>query len=157
MRVAPVIPDTLYALDALALLRDAEVPMALVHDEYGHFEGVVTPADALESIVGAFRSDSETPEPDAVRREDGSWLLAGSMPVDEMEEIIGVSLPEGRSYHTVGGLVISELQHLPVEGEHVDAFGLAIRGHRPRRSADRQDPRLIAGPAGRSCADPALA
>jgi len=123
VRVAPVIPDTLYALDALSLLRDAEVPMALVHDEYGHFEGVVTPADALESIVGVFRSDSETPEPDAVRREDGSWLLAGSMPVDEMEEIIGVSLPEGRSYHTVGGLVISELQHLPVEGEHVDAFG----------------------------------
>ena len=123
VRVAPVIPDTLYALDALSLLRDAEVPMALVHDEYGHFEGVVTPADALESIVGVFRSDAETPEPDAVRREDGSWLLAGSMPVDEMEEIIGVSLPDGRTYHTVGGLVISELQHLPVEGEHVDAFG----------------------------------
>ena len=97
--------------------------MALVHDEYGHFEGVVTPADALESIVGVFRSDTETPEPDAVRREDGSWLLAGSMPVDEMEEIIGVSLPEGRTYHTVGGLVISQLQHLPLEGEHVDAFG----------------------------------
>ena len=113
MRDAPVIPDTLYALDALSLLRDAEVPMALVHDEYGHFEGVVTPADALESIVGVFRSDAETPEPDAVRRDDGSWLLAGSMPVDEMEEIIGVPLPESRSYHTVGGLVISELQHLP--------------------------------------------
>ncbi|WP_210497258.1 hemolysin family protein [Microvirga antarctica] len=123
VRVAPVIPDTLYALDALSLLRDAEVPMALVHDEYGHFEGVVTPADALEAIVGVFRSDSETPEPDAVRREDGSWLLAGSMPVDEMEEIIGISLPDSRTYQTVGGLVISELQHLPHEGEHVDAFG----------------------------------
>ena len=54
---APVIPDTLYALDALAILREAEVPMALVHDEYGHFEGIVTPADVLEAIVGAFRSD----------------------------------------------------------------------------------------------------
>jgi putative hemolysin len=123
MRKAPVIPDTLYALDALALLRDAEVPMALVHDEYGHFEGVVTPADALEAIVGVFRSDSETPDPDAVRRDDGSWLLAGSMPVDEMAEVLSVSLPESRSYHTVGGLVISELQHLPTEGEHVDALG----------------------------------
>ncbi len=120
---APVIPDTLYALDALATLRDSEVPMALVHDEYGHFEGVVTPADALEAIVGAFRSDTEEPEPNALRREDGSWLLAGSMPVDEMAEVLGVSLPDGRSYHTVGGLVISELQHLPSTGEHVDTLG----------------------------------
>ena len=120
---APVIPDTLHALDALATLRDAEVPMALVHDEYGHFEGVVTPADALEAIVGAFRSDGEAPEPDAIRREDGSWLLAGSMPADEMAEILGVTLPEQRSYHTVGGLVISELQHLPSTGEHVDTLG----------------------------------
>jgi len=120
---APVIPDTLYALDALAVLRDSEVPMALVHDEYGHFEGVVTPADALEAIVGAFRSDGEAPEPDAVRREDGSWLLAGSMPVDEMADVLGVNLPEARSYHTVGGLVISELQHLPSTGEQVDALG----------------------------------
>jgi putative hemolysin len=123
VRMAPVIPDTLYALDALALLRDSEVPMALVHDEYGHFEGVVTPADALEAIVGAFRSDSEMPEPDAVRRDDGSWLLAGSMPVDEMAEVLGVTLPESRSYHTVGGLVISEIQHLPSTGEHVNALG----------------------------------
>jgi len=120
---APVIPDTLYALDALAILRDSEVPMALVHDEYGHFEGIVTPADALEAIVGAFRSDGEAPEPDAVRREDGSWLLAGSMPVDEMADILGVTLPETRSYHTVGGLVISELQHLPNTGEQVDMMG----------------------------------
>jgi putative hemolysin len=120
---APVIPDTLYALDALAILRDSAVPMALVHDEYGHFEGIVTPADALEAIVGAFRSDGEAPEPDAVRREDGSWLLAGSMPVDEMAELLGVRLPESRSYHTVGGLVISEIQHLPNAGEYVDALG----------------------------------
>jgi len=120
---APVIPDTLYALDALAILRDSDVPMALVHDEYGHFEGIVTPADALEAIVGAFRSDGEAPEPDAVRREDGSWLLAGSMPVDEMADILGITLPEARSYHTVGGLVISELQHLPSTGEYVDVLG----------------------------------
>ncbi|HST95199.1 MAG TPA: transporter associated domain-containing protein, partial [Microvirga sp.] len=78
---------------------------------------------ALEAIVGAFRSDTETPEPDAVRRHDGSWLLAGSMPVDEMAEILGVTLPESRSYHTVGGLVISELQHLPTTGEHVETLG----------------------------------
>ena len=86
---APVIPDTLDALDALEVLREAEVPMALVHDEYGHFEGVVTPADILDAIAGAFRSDEGEAEPEAVQREDGSWLLAGWMPADEMAEQLG--------------------------------------------------------------------
>ena len=67
-RDAPVIPDTLDALDALNGLREAEVPMALVHDEYGHFDGVVTPADVIDAIAGAFRSD----EPPGTREGDPS-------------------------------------------------------------------------------------
>lgn len=59
VRRASVIPDRTDALDALELLRDAEVPMALIHDDYGHFEGVVTSADILEAIAGAFRSDAD--------------------------------------------------------------------------------------------------
>ena len=59
IRRAPVIPDTVDALDVLEVLRSAEVPLALVHDEYGHFEGIVTPADILDAIAGAFRSDEE--------------------------------------------------------------------------------------------------
>jgi putative hemolysin len=73
IRKAPIIPDTIDALDALEVLRQAEVPMALVHDEYGHFDGVVTPADILDAIAGAFRSDEGEAEPEAVQREDGSW------------------------------------------------------------------------------------
>ena len=61
IRKAPIIPDTLDALDALEVLRRAEVPMALVHDEYGHFDGIVTPADILDAIAGAFRSDEGKP------------------------------------------------------------------------------------------------
>jgi putative hemolysin len=123
MRSAPVVPDTLDALDALSVLRDAEVPMALVHDEYGHFEGLVTPADVLDAIAGAFRSDEDAAEPEAVRRDDGSWLLAGWMPADEMADQLGIALPDQRSYETVAGLVISELQHLPATGEAVETFG----------------------------------
>ena len=123
IRKAPIIPDTLDALDALEVLRKAEVPMALVHDEYGHFEGVVTPADILDAIAGAFRSDEDTAEPEAIQREDGSWLLAGWMPADEMAEQLGIVLPTGRDYETVAGLVIGELHHLPAVGETIDTLG----------------------------------
>lgn len=123
IRKAPIIPDTLDALDALEVLRQAEVPMALVHDEYGHFDGVVTPADILDAIAGAFRSDEGEAEPEAVQREDGSWLLAGWMPADEMAEQLGIVLPERRNYETVAGLVIGELQHLPNAGEAVETLG----------------------------------
>lgn len=123
IRKAPVVPETMDALDVLAVLRDAEVPMALIHDEYGNFEGLVTPADILEAIAGAFKSDSEDDDPQAVERADGSWLLAGGMAVDEMADTIGIDLPEQRAYETVAGFVLSHLQHLPKVGEMVDARG----------------------------------
>jgi len=123
VRRAPVIPDTVDALDVLNTLRSAEVPMALVHDEYGHFEGIVTPADILDAIAGAFRSDEPPGEPEAVQREDGSWLLAGSMPADEMADQLGITLPANRDYETVAGLVLNELHHLPETGEAVEAIG----------------------------------
>jgi putative hemolysin len=118
-----VIPDTLEALDVLNVLRTSAVPMALVHDEYGHFEGLVTPADLLDAIAGAFQADAGEDDADAVQRGDGSWLLAGSMPVDEMAERFGITLPERRTYHTVAGFVVELFQHLPVTGESVEAFG----------------------------------
>lgn len=120
---APIIPDTTRALDILGILRDADMPMALIHDEYGHFEGLVTPADILEAIAGAFRSDIGEDDPQAVERDDGSWLLAGSMPVDEMAEIIGLPLPASRSYETLAGFVLAQLQHLPAVGEWVESGG----------------------------------
>ncbi|WP_293853775.1 hemolysin family protein [uncultured Alsobacter sp.] len=120
-RDAPSIPDTLDALVALDILRRAEVPMALVHDEYGHFEGVVTPADILDAIAGAFHSDEG--ETEAVQREDGSWLVAGWMPVDEMADLLSLKLPDRRAYDTAAGLVISEMRRLPALGEAVEAAG----------------------------------
>lgn len=120
VRAAPVIPDTAEALDALDVLQTAEVPMALVHDEHGHFEGIVTPADLLEAIAGAFRADADTAEASAVRREDGSWLLAGWLPADEMAERLGVRLPPGRDYQTLAGHLLHAFGRLPAAGEHVD-------------------------------------
>ena len=123
VRRAPIVPDTTDALDVLETLRDAEVPMALIHDEYGHFEGIVTPADVLEAIAGVFRSDAELEEPHAVSRDDGSWLLSGAMPADEMAEQLGIVLPAKRDYHTAAGFLLAELRRLPAIGETVDAHG----------------------------------
>lgn len=129
----PIIPETMDALDALGILREAEVPVALIHDEYGHFEGLVTPADVLEAIVGAFKSEGD--EPNAVQRADSSWLLAGSMPVDEMADQLGLALPPKRSYATVAGFVLSHLQHIPKTGEIVETDAwrfevIDLDGHR---------------------------
>ena len=117
-RPAPVIPDVIDAVDALAVLRDADIPIALVHDEYGHFEGIVTPADLLAAIAGEFRSDvDDAGDPPAVERDDGSWLFSGSLPADEMAERLGVDLPDERDYETVAGFVLEALRHLPETGE----------------------------------------
>ncbi|AZN95924.1 HlyC/CorC family transporter [Mesorhizobium sp. M9A.F.Ca.ET.002.03.1.2] len=125
VRTAPIVHDQADALDVLSTLRESDVPMALVHDEYGHFEGIVTPADILEAITGVFRADLDAgdEEENAVKREDGSWLLAGYMQADEMADVLGIDLPENRDYETVAGYVLSHMHHLPTTGESVDAQG----------------------------------
>ena len=123
VRPAPTVPDTADALDVLDAIKGSAVHMALVHDEYGQFEGVVTNADILEAIVGDFRTDEGPVEPDAVRRDDGSWLIAGSMPVDEMAERLSIALPPERSYHTAAGFVLGQFGHLPRVGESFDSQG----------------------------------
>jgi putative hemolysin len=123
VRPAANVPDTVDALDVVDVIKASPVHMALVHDEYGHFQGVVTNADILEAIVGDFRTDEGPIEPDAVQRDDGSWLIAGSMPVDEMADRLFIALPPERSYHTAAGLVLNQLGHLPAIGESFDHQG----------------------------------
>jgi putative hemolysin len=122
MRPAAVVPDTMDALDVMAQLRTADVKMALVHDEYGHFEGLVTPADLLEAISGP-TSGEDTGETQVVQRDDGSWLISGWMAVDEMADLLGIVLPAHRDYQTAAGFLLSHLQHLPKVGESVVALG----------------------------------
>jgi putative hemolysin len=123
VRPAPTVPDTADALDALNTIKESPIHMALIHDEYGQFEGVLTHADILEAIAGDFRTEKGPPEPDAVLRDDGSWLISGSMPVDEMAERLSVSIPQERAYHTAAGFVLNRLGRLPDIGESVDAHG----------------------------------
>ncbi|HYJ30456.1 MAG TPA: hemolysin family protein [Allosphingosinicella sp.] len=119
MRSAPVIPDQMDAMDALAVLRDSDVPMVFVHDEYGHFDGLVTPADLLAALAGAFASNSDdSADPPLVEREDGSWLISGSLSADALTDQLGVHLPEDRDYSTVAGFALSVLKRIPETGEH---------------------------------------
>jgi putative hemolysin len=123
VRSAPILPDTVSALDVLNTIKTSPVHMAIILDEHGNFEGIVTNADILETIAGEFETDEGPPEPDAVRREDGSWLISGSMPVDEMAERLALSIPQDGSYHTAAGFVLDQLGELPEIGKVFDALG----------------------------------
>ena len=117
-RKAPVIPDLMDAMDALAVLRSAEVPLALVHDEYGHLDGIVTPGSILAALAGTFAHDIEQgEEPPLVEREDGSWLVSGAANADLLSDRLGVAMPGDRDYSTVAGFALSVLKHLPETGE----------------------------------------
>ena len=123
VRPAPLIPDSVDARDVVSILKASPVHIGLVVDEYGHFEGVVTSADILEAIVGEFRTEESPTEPPIVRRDDGSLLISGEMPVDEFAEFTGIKLPENRSYHTVAGLIMDGFGRLPAVGDSFDKYG----------------------------------
>jgi putative hemolysin len=115
---APVIPDLMDAMDALAVLRAADVPLALVNDEYGHLDGIVTPGSILAALAGTFAHDVEHgEEPPLVERDDGSWLVSGAASADLLADRLGVNLPQDRDYSTAAGFALSVLKHLPETGE----------------------------------------
>jgi putative hemolysin len=99
--------------------------MLLVYDEYGHFEGIVTAMDVLGAIAGGF-DEIETDEPKLVIREDGSFLIAGWMPIDEFSQRLGLTLPENGDFETVGGLVLYLSGDLPQVGQLVQVNGWRI-------------------------------
>ncbi len=126
MKQAPIVPDQVDAMDALEALRRADVPMAMVHDEYGHLEGIVTPADLLAAIAGEFASDHDIDsDPPLVERDDGSLLVSGWLAADTLAEKIGITLPDDRDYATVAGLALAEFKRLPSVGDH-----FALGGYR---------------------------
>jgi len=124
MKPAPVVPDQLDAMDAMTVLRDSEVPMAFVHDEYGHFEGLVTPGNLLTALAGKFLSSSDfDTDPPLVERDDGSWWVSGSVSADAMADTLGIALPAERDYGTAAGFALSVLKHLPEVGERFSYRG----------------------------------
>jgi len=124
LQEVPVVSDRTDALDVLEVLREAEHSMALVYDEYGHFEGIITTGDVLEAITGAMDT-GEDEEPAMVVREDGSMLVAGWMAADEFCDRLGLSRDLAGDYDTVAGLVLHQMRRLPQLGDH-----FTVAGHR---------------------------
>lgn len=119
MKKAEVVPDQLDAMDALRVLQQSEIAMAMVHDEYGHLDGIVTPVDLLTAIVGEFVSDQDQGEgPLITEREDGSLLVSGALSADALADRLGIEYADDREFGTVAGYVLSVLKQLPEEGEH---------------------------------------
>ncbi len=121
-----VLPDTLNALQALDRLYESGNGFGLVLDEYGHCEGIVTRADALKAIRGEHATGEAEDEPMVVRRDDGSFLVAGALPVDTLRDTMGLRLPAERPYHTVAGLVLHELRRVPSVADVVVVDGWRI-------------------------------
>jgi putative hemolysin len=150
LRPLLVVPDTMPVARALEALRQARVSMALVVDEYGEVEGVVTAADVLEAVVGDMPERRLGEEPAIVRRDDGSMLMDGMLAADEVKLALGLDrLPDEADYHTLAGFVLAQLGRVPEEGqavayggwrfEVVDMDGRRIDKVLVRRSAAREE------------------
>jgi putative hemolysin len=123
IKKAPVVPETMDALDVVATLKGSEVHLGLVLDEYGNFEGLVTAADILEAIVGTFREERRELEPELTERDDGSLLVAGWAPIEVLAARLKLQMPAQRSYETVAGFILERFGRLPRAGESVSHQG----------------------------------
>ncbi len=122
-----VVPEEGRSLTLLEQFKQSRIHTALVVDEYGTIQGLVTLGDILEALVGDVPSAHE-PSEEIVQREDGSWLLGGSMEVEELYSLLSLALPTDKrpSYHTLGGLVINQLGRIPKAGDRFDWQGYSV-------------------------------
>ena len=117
---SPFVAEGAPATDALEAFKRSGLPLALVIDERGHIEGLITLTDVLEALVGDVPEEDEPTEEAIVRREDGSWLVDGLLAAEELKERLGLKeLPreEKAEYQTVGGMVMDTLGRVPAEGD----------------------------------------
>jgi putative hemolysin len=121
LRAAPAIHESTTALEALGLVRNAAVHVALVVDEYGSLQGIATMKDITEAIVGTIRETEQPQEPRCIRRKDGSWLVDGLIPLPELKHTIGLAeIPEDRGFHTLAGFVMWQLGRVPKTADSFD-------------------------------------
>jgi putative hemolysin len=144
VQLPPLLQPTLYvaattrALAVIEQFRQSGSHIALVTDEFGGIEGLVTVTDLMEAIVGDLPSAEDNEDPAVVQREDGSWLIDGFLEIEAFKELVERSRLAGEGsgdFHTVGGFAMHRLGHIPRTGERFETDGLGFEivdmdGHR---------------------------
>ena len=123
------VAESTRSLNVLEMFRESGTHLALITDEYGGIEGLVTLNDLMEAIVGNIPNDDEIEEPQIIRRADGSYLLDGLLSIDEFKELFDLEIlsnEEEGNYHTLGGFVIESLGKIPQSGESFISDGLQV-------------------------------
>jgi putative hemolysin len=126
LRRPPLVSEGAPATSALEAFKRSGLPLAVVIDERGHAEGVVTLTDVLEALVGEVPDADEPADEAIVRREDGSWLVDGLLAAEELEDRLGISerpRREEAGYQTVGGMVMEALGRVPAAGDRFEYKG----------------------------------
>jgi putative hemolysin len=119
MRPALTVPDTTTVLRLLEQFKKSQQHIAIIADEYGSVEGLVSTTDILHAITGEMPMRGQTSDSPTIRCTDGSWLIDGMAPLDEVENMLGMKDMRGEGdFHTLGGFVIDRLGHLPNKGDH---------------------------------------
>jgi len=133
VQLAPLLQPPLYvaettrALAVIEMFRQSGSHIALVTDEFGGIEGLVTVTDLMEAIVGDLPSAEDNEDPAVVQREDGSWLIDGLLQVEAFKELVARSTLRGEGsgdFHTVGGFAMHHLGHIPRSGDRFESDGL---------------------------------
>jgi putative hemolysin len=116
------LPNTVTVLRVLEVFKTSGEPMALIVDEYGDLEGLVTPSDILETLVGDIPGSPEADQR-IVRRDDETWLIDGMVGLDELKQVLGISrLPgEDPDFHTLGGYLMARLNRVPMEADRISS------------------------------------
>ncbi len=125
VRAPLIVHESTRILRLLELFRESKVHFAVIVDEHGSIEGVVTPVDILTAIAGELPEAANEEQPEAVARDDQSWLIDGRMPIDDVERLLGGgNMRSGDDYTTLAGFVLAQLGHLPATGESFRWRGL---------------------------------
>ncbi len=111
------VPDSITVLQLLDQFQKSSTHLAIVTDEYGEIEGITTPIDILKAIAGELPELGSRERPEALQRADGSWLIDGHLPIEELQRKLGRRDMVAREYHTVAGFVLARLGRIPKAGD----------------------------------------
>lgn len=143
MRPILYVPETINCRDLFAAFRERRTQIAVVVDEYGGTSGIITMEDILETIVGSIQDEYDDEEAEVTRHGEDTLSIDGTMPLDDVEELLGIQLPEQTDYDTLSGLMMDLLDRIPGENEHPSVM---VQGWmlRVQKVEDRRIVRVLA-------------